>query len=210
LRGDKVVPTFTVQDPAGKAEGSIEAAPLDAAAWADGNQAELRSAAAAGAPVIAALLTRIEATRRQSDPNSLLNRPARIVVNDVIGAPGDGDHQLARNLRVQLPQVGEDVLANPAGADFVVQGDVKTAAGAGGTERIEIRWIVRDMQGRELGQIVQLNEVTPGSLDRYWGDTAMVVAQEAAGGIRDVILNQLGPRASTQPASAKPAAATAK
>ena len=55
---------------------------------------------------------------------------------------------------------------------------------------------------------MQLNEVAPGSLDRYWGDVAVVVAQEAAGGIRDVILNQLGPRASAHPAMAKPAAAT--
>ena len=182
LRGSQVVPTFTVLDPAGKNQGSTEVPPLDAAAWADGGKQTLQSAAAAGgARPIAALLTRIEATRRQSDPNSLLNRPARVVVNEVVGAPGDGNHQLARNLRLQLPQVGEDVRETTAGADFVVQGDVKTAAESGG-ERIEIRWIVRDMQGRELGQIVQLNEVAPGSLDRYWGDTAMVVGP--AGGRR--------------------------
>jgi len=202
LRGDKVVPTFIVQDPAGAAQGSTEAAPQDAAQWSDGGAATLQSAAAAAAPAIAALLTRIEATRRQSDPNSLLNRPARVLVHEVVGAPGDGNHQLARNLRLQLPQVGEDVRDTAAGADFVVQGDVTTATGSGATERIEIRWIVSDMQGHELGQVVQLNEVAAGSLDRYWGDTALAVAQEAAGGIRDVILNQLGARTAAKPGAA--------
>jgi len=94
-----------------------------------------------------------------------------------------------------------------ADADFTVQGDVKAVPGAGGSERIEIRWIVSDMHGRELGQVVQLNEVAQGSLDRYWGDVALAVAQEAAGGIRDVIVNQLGTKPNP---AAKPAAATGK
>ncbi len=205
LHADKVVPTFTVQDPAGAAQGSTEAPAQDAAQWSEGGTATLQAAAAAAAPAIASLLTRIEATRRQSDPNSLLNRPARVLVKDVVGAPGDGNRQLARNLRLQLPQVGEDVRDSSAGADFAVQGDVATAPGADGTERIEIRWTVTDIQGRELGQVTQLNEVPAGSLDRYWGDTALAVAQEAAGGIRDVILNQLGAKT-----AAKPAAATDK
>jgi hypothetical protein len=64
------------------------------------------------------------------------------------------------------------------------------------------------MQGHELGRIVQLNDVAPGSLDRYWGDVALVVAQEAAGGVRDVILNQLGTRGSAK--TAKPASAPGK
>ena len=195
LRGDKVVPTFTVEDPSGTAKGSAEAAPVDAALWAEGTAPMLQQAATVGAPTIAALLTRIEAERRLSDPNSLLNRPAHVYVPDVTGAPGDGNRQLARQLRLQLPQIGEIVQDKPEGADFAVQGEVKTAPGASGTERIEIQWVVHDAQDRELGRIVQLNEITPGSLDRYWGDTALVVAQEAAGGLRDVIINALGARA---------------
>jgi hypothetical protein len=206
VRDDKVVPVFTVENPSGDAQGSTEGAAVDAAQWAAGSPPTLQSTAAASAPLVATLLTRIEAQRQQSDPNSLINRPARVLVADVTGAPGDGNQQLARNLREQLPQVGEVVQDTPAGADFVVACEVKTAPGSGGTERIEIQWIVRDARGRELGRVVQLNEVAPGSLDRYWGDTALVVAQEASGGVRDVILNQLGARADAK--AAKPAQAT--
>ena len=41
---------------------------------------------------------------------------------------------------------------------------------------------------------MQLNEVPPGTLDRYWGDVAVVVADEAAGGVRDVVQNVSGTR----------------
>ncbi len=204
VRGDKVVPIFTVEDPDGVAKGSTEAAAMDAAAWAQASPPVLEQVAVASAPAIAALLTRIEASRRMSDPNSLVNRPVRIYVPDVVGAPGDGNRQLARQLRLQMPQTGEIVQDSANGADFTVRGDVKTATGAGGSERIEIRWIISDSQGREAGQIVQLNEVPPGSLDRYWGDAALSVAQQAAGGVRDVIQNQLGTRAKPAAAAAEP------
>lgn len=201
-RGNTIVPVFIVADPVGAAKGRTEGAPIDAALWMQGQPAILARAASAAAPGIGALLTRIEAERQLSDPNSLVNRPARVFVPDVTGAPGDGNRQLARNLRRQLPQVGETVQDTAAGADFTVQGEVRTAVGAGGAQRIEIQWIVTDAQGREAGRIAQLNEVTPGSLDRYWGDTALAVAQEAAGGVRDVIQNQLGAKAKPSPAAA--------
>ena len=47
--------------------------------------------------------------------------------------------------------------------------------------------------------MAQLNEVPAGSLDHYWGDVAVAVVQEAAAGIRDVILNQSGLRHGAPP-----------
>lgn len=199
LRGDKVVPSFSVFDPSGLVQGSVQGTPADAAQWAAGTPAALRGSAAADAGNISILLTRIEAARQRSDPNSLLNRPARVWVRDVAGAPGDGNRQLTRQMRLNLPKQGEIVQDAPDGADYSVEGKVDTAAGAGGTERIEIQWTVRDAQSRELGKVVQLNEVPPGSLDQYWGDVAVVVAQEAAGGIADVIHNQTSSRAAAPP-----------
>ena len=204
MRGNMVVPKFTVEGPDGKRKGSAEAAPVDAGQWADGSKPILQQDAAAAAPTVTDLLTRIEAQMRMSDPNSLLNRPARVAVPDVTGAPGDGNFQLARQLRMQLSQLGEAVQNSTQNADYTVQGAVTAAPAAGGAERIEIAWTVTDAKGREAGRIVQLNDVTRGSLDRYWGDTALIVAQQAAGGVRQVILNQLGVKTS---ATAGPAAA---
>lgn len=199
LRGDRVVPNYSVFDPSGLVQGSVQGAPVDAALWAAASPAVFRQAARADAGGIAALLTRIEAARRQSDPNSLINRPARVLVRDVTGAPGDGNRQLARQLRRLLPPLGPSVTDDPETADFIVQGDVVVAPNAGGNERVEVQWVVADAHGHELGKVVQLNDVEAGTLAKYWGDVALAVAQEAAGGIRDVILNQTGPRNAAPP-----------
>jgi hypothetical protein len=192
LNGSAVVPRYAVVDPTGKSAGTAEGAPVPAKDWAMAAAPTLQVAAATAAPSIASLLTRIDAAQRHSDPNSLLNRPARVVVKDVSGAPGDGNQSLARQMRTALPGVGEVVQDTEEGSDFIVQGQVHTAPGASGKTRVEIQWVVTDPKGKERGRIVQLNEVPRGTLDKYWGDVAVVVAQEAAGGVRDVILNQSG------------------
>jgi len=193
LRGTEVVPTYAVQNPSGEQQGFVEGAPVPAANWASGDPAVLKAAAAQAAPAIASMLNRIEAARRQSDPTSLQNRPARIYFTGVTGAPGDGNRSLPAQMQTRLTNMGLVVQDNAKGADFILAGQVQTAPGAGGTMRVELQWIVTDAKG-ERGRIVQLNEVPPGTLDRFWGDVAVVVAEEAAGGVRDVILNAGGAR----------------
>jgi hypothetical protein len=205
LRGNKVVPAFTVDDPAGHPQGTAEGAPVAAAAWSQGSPAVLGQVADAAGPSIAQLLTRIEAARRQSDPNSLLNRPPRLLVQAVTGAPGDGNTQLTRQMRRILPELGEVVQETPTDVDYTVAGEVRTAAGGAGQMRVEIQWQVSDSAGREIGRVVQLNDVPAGTLDGLWGDVALVVAQEAASGVHDVIAKQNeGPAATARPVAAKP------
>jgi len=194
VRGADVVPSYAVQNPAGESQGLSEGAPVPMAAWASGDPAVLKAAAAQAAPGIASLLNRIEAARRQSDPNSLQNRPARVYFSGVTGAPGDGNSSLPAQMRMKLAALGLVIQDAPKGADFTLAGQVHTAPGGKGTLRIELQWIVSDTKG-ERGRIVQLNEVPPGTLDRYWGDIAVVVATEAAGGVRDVVLASGGTRA---------------
>lgn len=195
VRGAEVVPSYAVQNPSGEPQGFSEGAPVSTAAWAGGDPAVLKAAAAQAAPGISSLLNRIEAARRQSDPNSLLNRPTRIYFSGVTGAPGDGDSSLPAQMRSKLGAMGLVIQDAAGGADFSLAGQVQTAPGAKGTMRIELQWIVTDSRGAERGRIVQLNEVPPGTLDHYWGDVAVVVADEAAGGVRDVVLNASGARA---------------
>ncbi len=194
VHGAEVVPSYAVQSPSGEQQGFAEGAPVAIADWAGGNPAVLKAAAAQAAPGIVSLLGRIEAARRQSDPNSLLNRPARVYFTGVTGAPGDGNSSLPAQMRTKLAAMGLVIQDAANGADFTLAGQVQTAPGAKGTLRIELQWIVSDGKGAERGRIVQLNEVPPGTLDRYWGDVAVVVADEAAGGVRDVVLNSTGAR----------------
>ena len=190
-----VIPFYTVLDATGEQAGVQQGQPVSASAWSVAAPATIKDAAASAAPGIADLLSRIEASRRASDPNSLVNRPAKIVVPDVTGAPGDGNRQLARQMRLALAGQGmlvQDVAPKDGQTDFTVAGVVVAVPIAGGMTRIEIQWIVSNPKGDERGRIVQLNEVRAGSLDRLWGDVAVVVALEAAGGVKDVVARQGG------------------
>lgn len=199
-----VVPVYAVIDPKGKDHGRSQGPPVPTAAWADAAPSTLSAAAAAAAPKIADLLTNIQAALQRANPNSLYNRPARVLIPPVTGAPGDGNLSLTREMRRLLGQLGPVVQDTAKGADFIVQGQVKVVPIKGHQQRVEIQWIVSTPTGDERGRVVQLNDVPDGTLNGYWGDIATAVAQEAAGGVRDVILRQSGrPEGSPPPQAAK-------
>ena len=200
MTNGQVVPTYTVANPQGVSQGASQGPPVSAEEWAAGQPATLQRAATVEAPKVIALLNGIEARRQMSDPHSLLNRPPVVYFKGVTGAPGDGNTALARLMAARLPNLGDVVQDTAKGADFTVVGQVKTAPGANKTERIELQWIVTDDQGRERGRVVQLNEVPPGSLDNYWGEVAIVVANEAAGGVHEVVVQASGRSTNATPA----------
>ena len=189
-----VTPGYIIHDPSGAERGRIAGATMAEADWTEQSPAVLGRIVSATVPTLGTALTGIEASRRQNDPTSLLNRPARIYVPDVTGAPGDGNTSLARQMRRELPQFGLTVLEKPERSDFTVIGTVKVGPLPGGQESVEITWVIQDDQGAEAGKIAQLNQVAKNTLNGLWVDIAVVVAEEAAGGVRDVILNRLGTR----------------
>lgn len=190
--GNFVTPRFSVQDPQGKEEGSAEGEKVPLRAWADATTPLLTQVAAEAAPRIGAVLTSIRVAHDKADPGSLYNRAAKVLVADVMGAPGDGDLALTEQMRARLALLGPVVLTTPTGADFVVQGEVKIVPIPKGQERVEIQWIIKTASGSERGRVVQLNEIPAGTLNRYWGDVAVVVATEASSGVNDVIRRQAG------------------
>ena len=198
-RGSSVVPIFTIDDPFGVDQGSTEGAPVASANWSQGQPATLKQVATDAATRLASLLTTIEAARHESDPNSLSNRAPRVAFHGVSGAPGDGNQALAQQMKTALGKLGEVVQDTDADADYQLTGTVATAAAPDGQERVEVQWLIADAKGSERGKVVQLNDIPAGTLDHYWGDVAVVVAKEAAGGVRDVILKQAG--APAQPAA---------
>lgn len=200
LRGSEVTPRFTVTDPQGRLAGHTDGPPVAAAAWSAATPDVLRQEAAASAPAITDLLTSIDAARRRSDPNSLYNRPPRVFVAPVTGAPGDGNRSLALELRRLLPRQGEVLQPSPQGADYAVSGTVRTSPRPDGQTRVEIQWAITDAAGHDLGKVVQLNDVPKGTLDGLWGDVALVVAQQAAAGVKDVIDKQTDDRRTAPPA----------
>jgi len=187
-----VRPLFSVQDPQGREEGTAEGELVPLRVWADADSALTQRIALEAAPRIGAVLTSIRVAHDKADPNSLYNRAAKVLVAEVTGAPGDGDQTLTQQMRVRLAVLGPVVLTTSTGADFIVQGQVKVVPIPNHQERVEIQWTVKTGAGDERGRVVQLNEIPAGTLDRYWGDVAIVVATEASNGVNDVIRRQSG------------------
>lgn len=203
-QGEAIVPVYTVRTPQGRDAGSLQGTPVPIAAWATGTLPMLEQVAGDAAPRLTAMLTGLNTSLQKADPNSLLNRSARVAVPDVTGAPGDGNTALTRLMRAHLSGLGEAVQTDPKDADFVVQGRVRVVAIGGGQERVEIQWIVSSPTAGERGRVVQLNDVPAGSLAHAWADVAEAVTEQASGGVRDVVLRQSGREPAGQKTAGQP------
>ncbi len=193
LSNGQVQPHYALLDSSGRPRGEVTGDRVPAAQWAQADPATLNAAAAEAAPQIVGLLRAVDATLKQSDPNSLYNRPARIFLAGVTGAPGDGNLSLSRQIRARLPDTGDEVVSRQEDADFIVKGTVKITSLPGNRQQqVEIHWLVFDPRGREAGDVAQGHDIDAGSLDHYWGDVSVAVADEAAGGVHEVITNWSG------------------
>jgi hypothetical protein len=192
LVGRALRPRYVLRDADGAELGVIPGQPLEIAVWAVADAALLGRVAGEVGPALASLVARVDAGRRTGDEAATGARPLLLYVVPVLGAPGDGNRSLAARMRERLAGLGLVVLDQAEGAQYAVQGQVSVVPAARGQQRVEIVWIVTRRDGFELGRVLQLNNVPAGTLDRLWGDVAFVVADEASGGVRDVIANAGG------------------
>ncbi len=189
--GDTVIPAYVITGPDGKTYGRQNGAPVAAAGWTQGDPAALNAAAAADAPALAKMLAAINARIQGSNPQSLENRPPRIFIGPVTGAPGDGDHSLPLNLARDLPGPDDVLVTNPALADFTVTGNIVVTPGQAGQIMVELDWSVQDANHRKIGQVTQLHPLALSDITPYWGDVAAAAASEAATGIQQVVTNAI-------------------
>ncbi|GAA4475944.1 hypothetical protein [Gluconacetobacter asukensis] len=215
-RGGQVIPTYSIMTPAGVVRGSGEGVGVPAAAWAAGDAEALRQSARQLALAIAGALTGIQADQMAQDPHSLKHRAARIYFAGVKGAPGDGNVALAQAFVASLRDAEDAVQESPREADFTVACAVSVSevipGGSGHPQQhLQLVWRVVDAQGKESGAATQLHDIDAHSLDGHWGEVALAAAQEAAGGVRQVISRYSGrDNAPLPPPAGVPAVAKAQ
>jgi hypothetical protein len=192
LNGTSVTPSYSILDPRGHVQGSLNGSPVSSQAWANGDATTLNGAANDAGPQLAALLSNIDAALKESDPNSLYNRPPRLDFSRITGAPGDGDTSLAREMRKDLANEGVILVNQKVSADYLMRAQVTLTTVDATTQHIEIDWIIDTADGREAGRVRQPHDLPKGSLDTYWGDVAVVAASQAALGVKEVIDNNIG------------------
>lgn len=202
--GGQIVPRYALRDADGQSLGEHAGRAVSFRDWAEGGEQVLRGVATEAAPAIATLVGRVDALRRTGDERAVGVGPPVVLLKPVRGAPGDGNRSLTVRMAERLAGLGLQVQDQAEGAGFAVEGVVTVTPPARGVQRVEIVWTVSRRDGYDLGRVLQLNEVPSGSLDGLWADVAYVVAEEASGGVRDVIVNAGG---MAPPQAAPPAAA---
>ncbi len=205
LQGDQVLPTYRIVGPNNRVQASEDGIPVPAGSWTGADPELLHANAALAATQVNAMLSGIQVREAEADPNSLLNRVTRIWFAGVTGAPGNGNVELARQMAVLLPDAHDTLQTDARHADYTVSGHVAVSAPdpkARGMQHVEITWTVVNARGHEAGRATQLHDVPAHSLDGFWGDVAVAAAQEASGGIHEVISNNEGkPHVQPPPAS---------
>jgi len=179
--------TYTLVDADGAvlgAAGGPRAVP--AGPWAGGEEGVLRQAAVDGAQAVAALIARVDGAARAAVASGASPRTPTLRFGGVRGAPGDGNVALSRAVRSALAREGLVVQDGPT-AEFDLEASVSITELPRRQQRVEIVWTVRRADGTELGTVTQLNELPRGALDGLWADVAVVVADQAAGGVAEVI-----------------------
>jgi hypothetical protein len=189
LSGNKVIPSYAITGPDGKSYGSQTGHPVSAEAWSNGDPKTLADAANADAPGLTKLLTNVNATVQQSNPQSLENRPARLYLGAVTGAPTDGDDALSLNLTRDLPGIDTVMVTDPARADFVITGAIQSQPAPNNQILVQLAWTIRDSNNRVIGKVFQFHGLDPSDITPHWGDVAAAAASEAASGILNVVTN---------------------
>jgi hypothetical protein len=149
--------------------------------WAAGDVAangpapgQLAAIAKRGAALIAPLV---------HDDMPAEHKPTAILVGTIDGAPGDGATSLKRALEFVFRQSDIPVAGPDHDDALTLVGSIEIGRPADGHQTVAIRWVMMQPDGHEIGDVRQQNAVPAGSLDRAWGDTALLVAEAAYDGI---------------------------
>lgn len=168
---------------------------LPAGAWESGDEDSLADAAEISAASVARALGAMPGLERSSDaaPNQ------RLVLLPIEGAPGDGAESLERAILRALGERDVPLAALPEEQDLLLWCEVAVSEPRGPWQYVEIRWrLERAADFSEIGTVTQENRVPMNSLVGPWRDAAVHIAEAAADGITDLLL-QAGLSAPDQP-----------
>jgi len=120
-------------------------------------------------------------------------RQVKVMVAPVEGAPSDGNRQLFGGMRRALGS-SKIVVTDSAGADtFVVTGRVKLTPIDDRTGKLELTWVLKDPNGKEIGKVDQANPVPLAATRGSWAGFGDIVAQAAVEGILELLEKTLSP-----------------
>ena len=125
--------------------------------------------------------------RGENDPAAAKSRFA-LHVGKVEGVSDKATIPLRRAMEVALKKRNFRIADAPEGAGLVIAGAIKLGPEIAEPRPILITWSVLDNAGRELGKLTQQNAIPRRALEKKWESLAAVIADNAAGGVGDLIV----------------------
>jgi len=154
--------------------------------WEYGDPRIIRAVGNGAAKPLAAMIV-----ENVEGPLPVLLLGTGILVNPVVGAPGDGNDALRQEIIAALRKADVSITEDRRQASLTLSGQVGLQS-IGNQDKVLIVWRVLSMDGFEIGRATQENSVPSGSLNGPWGEQAQKVAAAALTGIERILGS--GPR----------------
>lgn len=168
-------PTFQARSPGQVAAGiTVPENPTDPVT------ATAMAAASSGA-VPAAATAAGQAPSQPQEPH------VKVMVAPVTGAPSDGDRQLYSGMRRALGSSKIVIVDAPANDVFTVVGAVTLTPIDDRTARLVIKWLVKDPNGKNVGDLEQSNPVPLAAAKGSWAGFGDIVATAASEGVLELL-----------------------
>ena len=151
--------------------------------WEYGDPRIIRATGKSAAKPIAAMV--VDDDEAAAVPTA--PRAAMLLLEEVEGAPGDGNRSLGRAMRIALRSAGIGLTDDAEIADFILRGTVDVGEPAGGRQAVRIVWTLTTPDGESVGTATQENTVAAHSLDGAWGRVAVYAAAAALDGIERML-----------------------
>ena len=174
---------WTLYDDTGKAIGTYTQGVRGARwKWEFGDPQIIHAVGNGAAKPLAAMIV-----EEEENPLPILLLGAGILVNPVIGAPGDGNEALRLAIIKALRASDVTITEDSRQASLKLTGQVALQPLANSLDKVLVIWRVQTMDGFEVGRATQENNILTGKLDGVWGDEAEKIAEAALIGIERII-----------------------
>lgn len=116
----------------------------------------------------------------------------KVMVAPVSGAPSDGNRQLLSGMRRALGSSRIVIADKPASDVFTVVGSVKLTPIDERTTKLDLKWVLKDPSGKDIGSVDQSNPVPTAATRGSWAGFGDIVAAAASEGILELLEKAVG------------------
>ena len=129
-----------------------------------------------------------------SNDSPFLSKNPTIFLTGIVGAPGDGNISLYKNMRRMLIIAGVNVVKERQTSMLLLNGFVSVSPTFNASNDIAITWLITTKDGRVVGKSTQNNRVSEDAVRREWGQVAKDAAREGSVGIMNIVGRHLTSR----------------